>query len=664
MEIGQILVKEIIKKIFERISLENDHEVQTPNAPQLEEHLTQIMNWAMQVQFYGMAEAEKTASCTVGLKMSLVPRRFRDSHPLTSFKTEEDLLCDSKNYILLGDPGSGKTTTIKRLVQKILLEPPEQDDDIWQYPLVLRLKSTRHSICRTLADELGIIYESKKITENTSDASPGGAFTQEIVNHFVGQQRLDRYLAKVLDSTDAILLLDGLDEVTPEWRDKFEEEIVLLSQSLQRSKIIVSCRSGDYNTEVEGFNKIEICPLEIEQLQSIATLWLDDNSGFFELLENLPYRDLANRPLFLCQLIVLYKNTGYLPERPIDVYRKITRLMLEEWDGTRKIRRLSKYGGFDPDKKIDFLASVAYHLTYKIKTQRFLEDDLNSIYKKIHKSFGLPAAEADKVAREIESHTGIVVQVGTKYEFSHLSLQEFLCAYYLIRDPFSDHLFVYLAEYPAPVAVAVALSADPSKWFSGVVLNGYDLRRLTERSARSFLARVIRERPLFTQSPYLGIAVIVILFISEETLLSLVKKLMKDDEVSKSVGIALGLCQITRPISEEFYTINLHKNMAADFRITIPKSGVVSDYTLREVAESCDSIVEESFIERTAYAHLMLKNRPSSSTPTPATSPSDPSPAPPPTAETGTDPASSSNDSANASTADDPPRSAPPPRPG
>ena len=39
---------------------------------------------------------------------------------------------------------------------------------------------------------------------------------------------------------------------------------------------------------------------------------------------------------FLCQLIVFYRNTGYLPEQPSAVYQKITLLMLEDWDQKRR----------------------------------------------------------------------------------------------------------------------------------------------------------------------------------------------------------------------------------------------------------------------------------------------------------------------------------------
>ena len=125
-------------------------------------------------------------------------------------------------------------------------------------------------------------------------------------------------------------------------------------------------------------------------------------------------------------------------------------LLLKEWDAERGIRRASKYSGFDADKKAEFLSAIAYYLTYGIRGKTFSEEDLIGAYENVYKPFNLPKGEAAEVAREIESHTGIIMagQKG-RYEFCHLSLQEYLAANYIVRAPIkSVGLHISLATLP------------------------------------------------------------------------------------------------------------------------------------------------------------------------------------------------------------------------
>jgi hypothetical protein len=54
-----------------------------------------------------------------------------------------------------------------------------------------------------------------------------------------------------------------------------------------------------------------------------------------------------------------------------------------------------------------------------VKWSAYRKDDLISAYGKIYDNFGLPRADAAKVANELESHTGLFVQSGyDTFEFS------------------------------------------------------------------------------------------------------------------------------------------------------------------------------------------------------------------------------------------------------
>ena len=500
-------------------------------------HLVEVENWSRQIQFFGLATGEDLQDKAVTLALDTIPRKFRGTAVTSAKISDLSLLSDRENYLLLGDPGSGKTTTIKRLARQVLLGTPVSDSDPWQYPVVVRLKTTRtdRSIFQVIAESLGIAYEERTY------AAKGGAPEHPIrvAELFVGTERLDHFVPKMLDATGAVVLIDGLDEVPLGDRQALEQSIANLALRMAKSKVILSSRSGDHLAYLDTFQEREICPLEAPQIEEIASRWLDDPGAFLTPVAASPFYDLASRPLFLCQLIVFYRNTGYLPDQPKDVYRKIIRLLLEEWDQRRQVRRQSRYSRFEPETKLEFLAALSYNLTYRIRTKRFDHELLVQIYEDIREEFDLESRQAIEVAREIQTHTGLIIESSSEFfEFSHLSLQEYLCAYYLVREPLAEHLIDYLRVYPAPVAIASVLAAKTSLWVANLLLNRRTSLEIRARSMNDFLTRLLQEKPRFSRSPYLGFAVIRLVFDYWPDLEQSIRDVVEYPKVGDSLSLA------------------------------------------------------------------------------------------------------------------------------
>ncbi len=498
----------------------------------VERHLREALSWSRRIQFLGMARAEETEAATIALRLADEPRRFR-GHGTRINRTESDLLSNDKHYILLGDPGAGKTTTLKRLVRKLLLEEPIAISDHYQFPVVLRLRELEAggSLVVAIAKALGVPYHRRRQDESTW--YPG---------FWLGKARLEDAIADFLSNDHVVLLLDGLDELHATNQDRVRNDLAWLASTTTDSKIIASCRTGDYSTMIDGFDLMEICPLVESEVATIAALWLGEPGPFIDALARVPYGDIADRPLFLTQLLFLYRRYGYLPDQPSEVYRRVVSLLLQEWDAERGVVRQSRYAHFDPDRKAAFLSAIAYHLTVKVQKKVFRNTDLLEAYRTVHGRFQLPAAEARQVISEIETHTGIVTAAGyDTYEFSHLSLQEYLCADYLIRDPHAIHLDQYMASYPAPVAIAVALSSDPGMAFAALFLGS---RRPQRERVASLLSRLMLERPFFDISPAFGVAIMSLyLYIasdasSQETFMAAIDNILSLQNAMESISAA------------------------------------------------------------------------------------------------------------------------------
>jgi predicted NACHT family NTPase len=549
----------------------------------LEECLVGVLRWSGRIQFFGMTEAVSTEVGTIRLNITSQPRRFRSSGSLYEERSEQELLADDEHYLLLGAPGSGKTTTIKRLARQVVLNEPVSECDIYRYSVVIRLRElpTKKSLIAGLSDIFG-----------TPRYSP-----DEDALHKSEEQRLFDYITKCLNESNTALFVDGLDELAVDHRSMIEIDLEALAQVMVSSKLIVTTRSGEYQSHLDGFNVVELCPLTLEQVRLVASTWLNNSDQFLTELSTLPHADIVDRPLLLMQLITLFQRDGALPEQPSTIYRRLMRLLLEDWDRERGIHRISQYARFDPERKGEFLAAIAYHLTYRIQTRVFREVDLVTSYAVVARRFGLPRQEAVQVAREIESHTGIIVSVADDFEFSHLSFQEFLCATHLVREPFPEHLSGYLAEYPEPLAIAVAIAANPANWLAGLVLKPANFEALKAGPFGRFLMRLAIERPFFGVSRVLGLAVLKLCEHAIHTKsVTAMHTLLSNSDIFESIAIALPLYrldlnQVLDPDTAVLWKDAVFKN---EFGFETPESGAVPIDILEAILQRANDAVLSS----------------------------------------------------------------------
>ncbi|MBY0586828.1 NACHT domain-containing protein [bacterium] len=462
----------------------------------LQSHLTEVVSWSQTIHFFGMPNPRDTPNTTVPLIMSTLPRKFSSSQSELATLSEGDLLQTSGHAVLLGDPGAGKTTTMKRLALRLLTSDSDHDSDTWECPICLRLRRINTSIplhC-ALADIFGISFGI--------DPSK----SQDALERQSNEIRVA--ITDILNNGRFVVLLDGLDEVHPQAFNDICAQIVELGYCLTQCKIIVSCRSGAYQKHLDGYSTAELKPLSSDQIRAVTLHWLgteDLADEFSQQAELSRASDLLDRPLYLAQLLVVFQNSGYLPQQPTYLARRIILLMLEGWDAKRSLHRPSMYANFDAEGKLEFLSCLAFELLLDAKTE-FDTFTLQEAYKRIHGKFGLPERETEQVVRELEAHTGLIVEsVYDLWSFSHLSIQEYLSANYIVRAPFDTTTRAMSNTYPEVLAVAIALSSDPTEWFIKLVSEplNYAKSRIIGDGPR-FSKRLSQEQPRFSRSSSLG----------------------------------------------------------------------------------------------------------------------------------------------------------------
>jgi hypothetical protein len=452
-----------------------------------------IAKWATEISFRDLVKSKGFQASFVDLDLMLGQPRISGGSTLTTVCQVSEILTLERHLIILGDPGAGKTTSLKRVAITLLGSRAHRQ---FPFPLLLQMRdyTNEGSLSDLILGRMGI---SVMIDSTVAK---------------IQQEEMKRRIAlSQIDDRLCVVMIDGIDEMHPTARDSIVAELRHFVLEAKNARFLVTCRTGDWLYHIENATVLTLKPLTSLQISEFAHRWLGASRAldFLKQIKNNPYSGSEVRPLTLAHLCAIYERSGSVPEKPRTVYRKIVRLMLEEWDEQRSVIRVSRYSGFSTDRKEDFLQAFAYQLTVMGHT-RFTTEELKRVYEVIHPHFGLPQSEATTVVREIESHTGLILESASgSFEFAHKSLQEYLAAAHAVKLP--NPPFELLRQFPNETALVIALSADPNVYFHAAVDYYCEYGRYFEIASglvEPLVSRILLESVDFVRSVELGFDVL------------------------------------------------------------------------------------------------------------------------------------------------------------
>lgn len=504
----------------------------------LKTHLTNTFNWAKKISFKDSQHTKLTSKTYIDLDLYLSPKKQHIDSNNEIVKFSELINDCETNKLFCGGPGAGKTTTVKKIIEEVILKNGKIGA---RFNTAITIRLRELNISDETQSPINII--TKKIAEIFNIfifPIPGDPFEIEKLakikvkpkegkNTFEDTQKLETEKAKIsqgiqlkreteiknfiitfIDSINILIILDGFDELNNQIKRRVLAEIQEILLLLYNSRVILTSRTGEINIDIQNIEEYEIKSLTQDQQYLFAHKWLDNNSlavNFVEQLANSPFSQSEISPLVLAHLCALYERYKKIPERPRIVYKKIINLLLEEWDIQRGVVRESSFDNFYLERKFEFLSHLAFELTTTYGKSIFNTYELFEVYKKTASFFNFPGRSEKLVLEEIESQTGIFIQTGyDKYEFFHKSIQEYLVAEYIVR----------LSNVPASkinilsqeLAIAIAISSNPNLFFLTLVSIHFKKTKLTHQFIVSFINRMLLEKIDFSSDALLGFSII------------------------------------------------------------------------------------------------------------------------------------------------------------
>ena len=346
----------------------------------------------------------------------------------------EDALGEETRVVVLGDPGSGKSTLLKYLTLRLAAE-----DDA-PLPILLPLNAYARALRKkgdhSLQSYLSVYFANQ------------------------GVKNLAPLFESALSQGQAVILLDGLDEVQEERAylvnkvENFASKAVEKGNKLVVTSRIVGYQDAPLKSEWTLYTLLDFNRASVEDFATRWCLAFEKNvlgdtpeakvaaeKERIALLESIDANPgvgkLATNPLLLTILALIKRQGVSLPNRRAELYELYLETLIRSWNKARALDQYPVGPELNPNEVLMTLGPLALWLREKnptagVVTEDALLGELTRYY--MGEDWGLkrgPAREkAHEFLKSVRTYSNLLVERGPRqYGFLHLTFEEMLAAY-------------------------------------------------------------------------------------------------------------------------------------------------------------------------------------------------------------------------------------------
>lgn len=401
----------------------------------------------------------------------------------------------NKRFVLLGDPGSGKSTFVKQYLAK-------------QATTVLSNAGSEAPLIPVLVILRDLVPALQALNLNETNATANRQALTDLVRAQILHDLDKTYRAKTfatgleaaLDQGNCLLVFDGLDEVPQHLRKKVRAAVhaVLKTYAIERCIITSRIRSYRGDAVFTDFEDHTLAPLKKDKIQHFAKAWYNAQTKIGRIEEGArearikdlqqaalepSIRKLATNPMLLLTLTMVHQRKARLPKERVVLYDEAIDLMASRWQKEKGETVFVEYpvlSEFVDDKQavrgvMEQLAYEAHRAGRNKKTADLSREKALAVLEKAFgelaegpTDYGLPAAFLDYV----DQRSGLLVGRGgeedsphpANYSFPHRTFQEYLAGCYAITNRDARTLLPKLAEEDDYWSLAVQLGGEDLKY--------------------------------------------------------------------------------------------------------------------------------------------------------------------------------------------------------
>ena len=361
---------------------------------------------------------------------------MRDEMRARSIPLQEAVLAH-RTLLVVGDPGSGKSTFLKRVTFDLCNEHARGG------PLPARIDAA--------------VLSTYIARQNEQKLGPADVASPEWIPVFLGAQCEEKnrglgadYFRDILKAGGCRVLIDGLDETPDEpSRERLAKLIREAAAAFDSCRFVVTSRP-EGKAPIPDFEEVVIGDLEPEAIRAFLEklakqLYSTDETRERKFREDLEaavngrreIRKMTRNPVMLTALAVLQHNNVKLPEKRVDLYGSIL-----EWLSKQR----AKPGRMPASDCLLRLRELALAMQNHEEGRR-KQVTLAWAGENLARRFANREA-AERFLRAEQADSGIVVSRGREIAYWHLTFQEYLAALEIAGWEDADQYKLLLGKSP------------------------------------------------------------------------------------------------------------------------------------------------------------------------------------------------------------------------